>query len=324
MATVVPVRDLESSMLGLLAGREERSPFLHPVWLETWLDVFGVGWEARVMALEDGRAIAPLMRQDGRLTFIGSSDVCDFMDFLLPVDAGDAAFAALWRRILGQEWSELHLWGLHEASPTADRVEMLAAAAGLAVERSIEAVSPRLALPETWDEYLAGLAKKDRHELRRKLRRLFESGGEVRLEVLSEREAVCAAMDDFLRLHTRSRSDKAEFMTDAREAFFRRLAAELSERGLIRLFVLRVNRAPGAAVLCFDAGSQLYMYNSGYDPALSGLSVGLVSKALCIRWAIENGKSGLDFLRGDEPYKYDLGARDQRIYTLTVRRGSPA
>ena len=32
--------------------------------------------------------------------------------------------------------------------------------------------------------------------------------------------------------------------------------------------------------------------------------------------------SGLDFLRGDEPYKYDLGAQDQEIYRLRLRRGS--
>jgi CelD/BcsL family acetyltransferase involved in cellulose biosynthesis len=84
--------------------------------------------------------------------------------------------------------------------------------------------------------------------------------------------------------------------------------------------MLRINGRPAAAVLCFDAGSYLYMYNSGYDPEFSGLSVGLVSKALCLRWAIENGKTGIDFLRGDEPYKYDLGAADQQIYSLHVTR----
>ena len=59
-----------------------------------------------------------------------------------------------------------------------------------------------------------------------------------------------------------------------------------------RLFMLYVNSRPAAAVLCFDAGSHLYMYNSGYDPEFSDLAVGLVSKALCLQWAIENGKTG--------------------------------
>ena len=39
-----------------------------------------------------------------------------------------------------------------------------------------------------------------------------------------------------------------------------------------------------------------------------------------LQWAIEHGKTGLDFLRGDEPYKYDLGAKDQEIKRLIIRR----
>jgi len=127
-------------------------------------------------------------------------------------------------------------------------------------------------------------------------------------------------MDGFLALHTGSRADKTEFMTPAMESFFRRMASAMAEAGLVRLFMLNIDSKPAAAVFCFDAGTHLYMYNSGYDLSLSSLSVGLVSKALCLRWAIENGKQGLDFLRGNEPYKYDLGARDQDIFRLTIRR----
>ena len=100
------------------------------------------------------------------------------------------------------------------------------------------------------------------------------------------------------------------------------MASAMAAEGLIRLFMLRVNRRPAACVLCFDAGSYLYLYNSGYDPEFSSLSVGLVSKALCVQWAIENGMTGLDFLRGDEPYKYDLGAKDQEIYRIRLSRTS--
>ena len=143
--------------------------------------------------------------------------------------------------------------------------------------------------------------------------------------MLSTQEEVVGAMDDFLDLHTRSRADKTEFMTPEMETFFRRMASAMAAEGLIRLFMLRVNGKPAAAVLCFDAGSHLYLYNSGYDPEFSSLSVGLVSKALCLQWAIENGMTGLDFLRGDEPYKYDMGARDQEIYRIRLSRslGNP-
>jgi len=75
-----------------------------------------------------------------------------------------------------------------------------------------------------------------------------------------------------------------------------------------------------AAVLCFESEQELLLYNSGYDPAFAPLSVGFVSKALTLKRAIEEGKQRFDFLRGAEPYKYDLGAQDLKVYRLVIRR----
>jgi CelD/BcsL family acetyltransferase involved in cellulose biosynthesis len=262
------------------------------------------------------------MRADDRLTFIGDHNICDYMDFLVAPDAGEEAYAALWQSLCGEDWSDLELWGLMASSPTREIVTRLAREAGYGVAEELEAVAPRVELPESWEDYLLSLNKKDRHELRRKIRRVFDSGAAVDFEVLSTQEEIVGAMDGFLDLHTRSRQDKTDFMTDDMSNFFRRMASALSAEGLIRLFTLRINARPAASVLCFDAGSCLYLYNSGYDPEFSSLAVGLVSKALCLQWAIENGKKTLDFLRGNEPYKYDLGAKDQEVYRLRVRRPS--
>jgi CelD/BcsL family acetyltransferase involved in cellulose biosynthesis len=260
------------------------------------------------------------MRDDQRLTFIGDPSICDFMDFAVDTSRSVEAFDTLLRRLNAEEWTELDLWGLMESSPTRANLSAFAESAGYEIEEELEAVSPRLSLPESWDAYLESLPKKDRHELRRKMRRLFDSGARVELAVYQSQADVNAAMDEFLRLHTISRQDKADFMSGQMPIFFRRMASALSREGLVRLFMLKVNGNTAASVLCFDAGSALYMYNSGYDPEYSALSVGLLSKALCLKWAIEDGKQYLDFLRGDEPYKYDLGARDQNIYRIVVRR----
>jgi CelD/BcsL family acetyltransferase involved in cellulose biosynthesis len=313
---------LDSGLEGLLDRHSERIPFLHPSWLRTWLSEFGSNCEPLVLTCGDGNlaGVAPLMREDNRVSFMGDASICDFMDVLVDPDHADAAYDSLWTQLCAEDWSEMELWGLMASSPTRERVKAFARSNGFEVEEEAEAVSPRLDLPGTWDEYLASLGKKDRHELRRKIRRLYESGAKVEFDVLSEQADVVAAMDDFLDLHTRSRQDKTDFMTPEMESFFRRMASAMSAEGLIRLFMLRINGKPAATVLCFDAGSHLYLYNSGYDPEFSGLSVGLVSKALVLQWAIENGMSGLDFLRGDEPYKYDLGATDQQIYRLRLSR----
>jgi len=84
---------------------------------------------------------------------------------------------------------------------------------------------------------------------------------------------------------------------------------------------LTLDRVRVAAVLCFRAEEELLLYNSGYDPAYAGLSVGLLSKALALRRAIEEGRRRFDFLRGAEPYKYDLGAENLNVYRCIIRRG---
>ena len=321
------VIDLDAEMGRLLAAREERPVFLNPTWLRSWLSEFGDTGAAcePVILLADGNepnGVAPLMRVDERLTFIGDPSICDFMDFLVWPEQASEAYADLWQQIDAEDWPVLDLWGLPAASATREQISTFAREAGYAVREELEAVAPRIDLPATWDDYLAGLGKKDRHELRRKMRRLFESGAEVSFEVLSEQSEIVPAMDTFIKLHINSRMDKTEFMTDSMALFFRRMASAMSAEGLVRLFMLNINSRPAASVLCFDAGSQLYMYNSGYEPEFSSLAVGLVSKALCLRWAIGDGKSGLDFLRGDEPYKYDLGATNREIYRLIVTRNA--
>jgi CelD/BcsL family acetyltransferase involved in cellulose biosynthesis len=316
------VRDIDSEIDCILALRAERNVFLSPVWLRAWLAEFGDRYEPLFLSCgaETPIAVAPLMRDEQRLTFIGDPSICDFMDFAVDPAHGEDAYGAIWAQLRGEEWSELDLWGLMEASSTREAITGRALADGYAVMEQLEAVSPRLRLPATWDGYLDSLSKRNRHELRRKMRRLFDSGAKIDFDVHDSQAAVNACMDAFLRLHTASRQDKADFMSDQMSTFFRRMASSLSREGLVRLFMLTVNGKAAASVLCFDAGSTLYMYNSGYDPEYSSLSVGLLSKALVLRWAIENGKEWLDFLRGDEPYKYDLGARDQNIYRLIVRR----
>jgi CelD/BcsL family acetyltransferase involved in cellulose biosynthesis len=316
--------DLEPKLEALLSRHSERLPFLHPAWLRTWLSEFGGDFEPLFLTCSDGDlvGVAPLMRSDGRLSFIGDASICDFMDVLVDPHHADAAYSELWRQVCAEDWGEIELWGLMASSETRERLKRYAAEAGIDLNEELEAVAPRLALPGTWEDYLATLGKKDRHELRRKIRRLFDSGADVTFDVLSDQADVVAAMDDFLSLHTGSRADKTDFMTPEMETFFRRMASAMAAEGLVRLFMLRINRKPAASVLCFDAGSHLYLYNSGYDPEFSSLSVGLVSKALCIQWAIEHGMTGLDFLRGDEPYKYDMGAKDQEIYRIRLSRGS--
>ena len=163
------------------------------------------------------------------------------------------------------------------------------------------------------------LGRKQRHELRRKLRRLF-SEGHVSCYPVSDAGGLGSDMNDFLTMFRNSHEGKADFLTPTNAEFFNGMAASLFRSGFLRLFFLEIGGVRVAAVLGFDYGDSFYLYNSGYDPEYSRLSVGLLLKALCIKESIARGKKHFDFLRGSEPYKYNMGGRDQPIYRCVLTR----
>ncbi len=316
------VAALHTEWTELLSEQAEPVVFLHPTWQQVWLEEFQDGRDLLLFSVRDGDklvGIAPLLRTNGSLSLVGHQSICDYMDFVVSPDQSEGYFSALLNALLEEPWSELDLRGLRDGSATLSVLPQLAKAAGFTVEQETESTAPRVSLPESWDEYVSSLGKKDRHEVRRKLRRL-QAAGELELRIYTEPDDVETHLPVLLRFMVESRSDKANFMSEQMGRFFHRMTRALAKEGLIRLYELELDARPVASVLCFDQGGQLLMYNSGYDPEYAGLSVGLVSKALLLRDGIESGRHCVDFLRGDEPYKYSLGGKDQTIYRCVIRR----
>jgi CelD/BcsL family acetyltransferase involved in cellulose biosynthesis len=73
----------------------------------------------------------------------------------------------------------------------------------------------------------------------------------------------------------------------------------------------------------FDDGDSVYYYNAGVEPDARELSPGVVMVACYMQRAIEFGRRRVDFLRGDEPYKYEWGAVDEPIERLLIQRTGP-
>lgn len=306
----------------LLAECEADSVFLTPDWQQAWWDVFRRGRELLPLAIyHDERLVglAPLMREGEILSFVGSSDVCDYLDFVFRVGHEAGAAAALLSYLAGSEWKTLDLEPLLETSLAMKHFVPLARRAGYVVESAEMDVTITLDLPASWEDYQEQLPGKDRHELRRKMRRLAREG-KVELRRKQSAAGFAEDMEDFFRLFERSRSDKANFMTPLMRDFFVSLARAMALAGHLRLLSLYVEEEEAAVVMGFDYARQFYLYNSGYNPRYSPLSVGLILKAMCIEASIAEGMKRFDFLRGGEDYKYRLGGQVQPVFRTIVGR----
>jgi CelD/BcsL family acetyltransferase involved in cellulose biosynthesis len=294
--------------------------FTLPVWLRTWWSEFGAGVEEHIQAVKENESvigIAPLMVKDGTARFIGSADVCDYLDFIVSPGKEEFFFTVLLDHLRHDRIQELFLESLRADSAVLTHLVELAKNQGYNVVYSLDEVSLDLDLPSTWEGFLEILTTKQRREVNRKQRRLHEAG-DIQYETIDDKEGIKNAMGIFLRLLRESRKDKANFMTTRMESFFRSIADRMAEAGLLRLGILRINALPVASIMSFDYNNNIYLYNSGYDPLYGYLSVGLLSKVMSVRDSIERHRKTYDFLKGAEEYKYRLGGREIPIYSCRI------
>jgi CelD/BcsL family acetyltransferase involved in cellulose biosynthesis len=199
-----------------------------------------------------------------------------------------------------------------------------APSAGWTVVREREDVSPVVTLPEgvDFEGYLDTLDKKARHEIRRKIRRA-EAAGSI---ALTESTDPVSDLPRFIEFHQAKWGERGLFPPnpggDASRVFIRRLFEAFGPGGPARLSFLAVGERQIGAGIHFDDGHTISYYNAGVDPEARDLSPGVILVARYAQAAIAAGRRRLDFLRGNESYKYEWGAVDEPIERILVTRTS--
>ncbi len=298
-------------------------PFGLPAWLAAWWPACGRGWSPYLLSIRVGGrlvGLAPLMRQGREARLMGSADLCDHMDFVVAPAYAGAFYRGLLGHLMADGVQRLTLWSVREDASAMTALRPAAEGWGARMRCEPRGQLYAMPLPGTWDDYLQRLSGKERHEIRRKLRRL-EAAGRVAVRCVRTPAALPSALEIFMQLFRANRADKAAFMTGPRPRFFRDLTAGMAADGLLRLYFLDLDARPIAATLCFEHDGIVYLYNNGYDDACRALSAGLLGKVLTIRESIRAGCRGYDFLKGSEAYKRRLGGAPVNLYRCEIAWG---
>lgn len=286
-----------------------------------WWDIFGGDADLSILSVrhqENVIGLAPLQLKGDSAAFIGSIDVCDHLDFIVAVGREAEFFEVLLDHLGRQGIIDLELGLLRPDSTVLSYLVKVAANRGCEVSTSSEDVTLELKLPATWEDYLGMLNGKQRHEVKRKLRRLDEAG-DINLRVVENTGEIPEHMATFFELLKMSNSEKAAFMTDQMTSFFQALAGAMAASKMLKLYILELNAAPVAVSMCFDFNATLHLYNSGFDPSFQSLSVGLLCNVFSIKDGIKRGMKKYDFLKGAETYKHRLGGREIPLYNCKIR-----
>jgi CelD/BcsL family acetyltransferase involved in cellulose biosynthesis len=309
---------------GFLRNHHNHTLFQTWLWHSMWWKYFSKDQKLHILTLRQGdslKGIAPLCLQKSHtkvLQFIGGMDLTDYMDFIVAQGWEQDFFKALAEYFARQReiWSEMQLHFIPETSPALTYLKQSFEHQGLEVTLEKEEVCPYVELPSSWKSYLSGLDKKNRHELRRKINKIFREA-QVQMRIIN-RADFTEALGSFVRLHKLSSPEKTDFMDHEHRDFFYEIAQSLSAEGIFELPLLMTDKNALASLYCFVYRKRAYIYNSGYDPAYSRWSPGIVVISLYIEELIKRGIKVVDFLRGSESYKYSFGTENHQLFMITV------
>lgn len=290
------------SVFDLPAVAEAVGPFC------TWgfFEVVSAHDPGEPLAIVSEEAFIPLRIVEDEVRFAGHSDVTDYHT---PFGEGSET-------LIGEAAAETGASRFVLDSLPEEAAKPLVAgltAAGWSVSTRVHEVTAVLDLPHGFDEYLTHIGKKERHELRRKRRRYERLVAPIAHETYRSSDW---AVDEFIRLHRLSEGDKGRFMTDERQRLFEGLALLDGWR----LDALQVEDSCAAMVFGYSDHTGYYLYNSAFDPRYSDASPGVVLLGSMIEQAIEEGMSRFDFLKGDEEYKFRLGAAKRPLTLIEAER----
>ncbi|MBA4018532.1 MAG: hypothetical protein C0483_15305 [Pirellula sp.] len=299
-------------------------PFRAPEWLMPWWEYYGEPHPGRrprrelcVLVVERAGevvGIAPWFIDRSPLwgnilKQLGTGEVCsDYQTLLVAPDCMEevaAAVADFLSMEMRNEWDRLDLDGCTiDDAALAALVEELQSR-GAPLERRRGPACWKVALPATYDEYLATLSKSHRKQLRRLERNVLDTP-RARWHTVRTADEFALAWPIFVELHQRRRKSLGDvgcFVSSCFEAFHEEMARTFLARGALRLQWLELDGTPLAAEYHLLAGDTLYGYQSGIDPDRLEEEPGRLAGIAVIRQAIDEGLACYDLLRGDEPYK---------------------
>ena len=325
--------------------------FLSRKWLAGVLNTYPGQWMVLVARGADGRCLGflPLQlktvwserrqRLRNELHFAGRLFWADYGGILCLPDHEEAVLGAFASYLKQMNWSHIYLknfrisdrrFGLF-MEPFADERLIVESLTRIINDGQTDnLLCPYIDLPDTFDAYLDQRLGSNTRQTIRGFVRKIESSSEYTITTTT----AATQSRDVLILEqlwgNMWRSLKGSDTQRLATKYGMIVARGLSD-GLVHMPILWHREVPIFVLASFVdwRKSRLLPFMTArnedfrdHSAGFRNLSVGLVIHAHSIRWAIEHGIKTYDLLRGNEPYKYSLGAVDVRLKYPLIRARS--
>jgi len=301
-------------------------------WIATWGQSavmagaqlrIGIAWHGDAML-----AVLPLAVR--RQSFIRSlewvsQEFSDYCDALIEPDASILLVRQLWIAI--HQAGGFDVVRLAQVRPDSRVRQLLATTETRSGKLQMrESRIPCLGVAKAWtngEDWFRSLNKKGRNNFTRGRRILCELGGEVEFEIVDPTrtpvEPILHHIMELKRNWLQSHEPNSPLLGLDGSRQQEVLLAALNA-GLMRIFLLTCGGTIAAASLNFVYEDKLQAYLTAYDERYERASPGTILIIHYVKWAFARELRYVDFLRGDEPFKFRFANADIRLTTFVGGR----
>jgi len=299
------------------------TPFQSPAWLLCWAEHYARGRTGAV-AVKDGEellALLPYFLWHDALWLAGTG-TSDYGDALIAPRAARFAGALLGTLAAIAQDKGCDRIDLRQLRPN---YGLLSAATPRGWRDEVTPGESCMSMPLHGEAGLGAASKRWLHNAAYARRKLGCTGSWVLQRVPSDESSHAA--DVLLCLHERRWNARGEahglFADTLLRDFVHDVIPRLGCAGLLRMHALKLDHRPLAVTFAMHAPGATCIYLTGFDPAASRYSPGLLSMVAAISAAAAEGDHAVHLLRGRERYKYHLGATECATWRRLLRRGAP-
>jgi CelD/BcsL family acetyltransferase involved in cellulose biosynthesis len=303
-------------------------------WLQAWWTHYGKGRAFEGLMIRDGDELVAVLPFCVRRVwagplpvrlarFVGADSTIAVLTPAIAAGYEEPVLQAAFEHLLGEARCQaVSLSPLSGESPVAGAAERVAGE-HFCLERS-DSTGPHTVfkLPDSFDEYLAGLGMTSRRDHRRSVRQLNKAY-EIAFRTVSGEEAI-AYLDRFVELHA------TQWQAEGRLGHFgdwpgsvdfhRDLMARMAASGRARFYEITGDGRVLAIEQCFVLGNRCFWRLPGRDPdpELRKMGLGRTSAAELFRILIDDGQTIVEAGPGHYEYKVRLGCEELPLRRIVI------
>jgi CelD/BcsL family acetyltransferase involved in cellulose biosynthesis len=176
----------------------------------------------------------------------------------------------------------------------------------------------KISIGDNYDAYIASLSKDMRQDVRGANRKLGEKFA-VQFTATDQDSDFETNVEDLFRLHAMKWGGDSYSSLSAYRTYY----CSVQAGGGVKMFVLTCDGAPVGAVAASLLNDTIYLELAGFDFSILKVDLGKVFYSNLIRWAIAQGFSYIDFMTGEQEYKYRYNPEQTVKWKLSAYKSEP-